>query len=249
MASVSLNGEPVVKPSGDGFQTHGGIAVLMPYAGRVQFGKYRFQGRSFELPVGSERHAIHGFAKDEVWTVVKEAEDSTTLTCRLESRGYPGILDVRITYSVTRTSFSTECSVKNVGHGDCPFVAGFHPYFLAGEWKLSTDGDARRYLLRDAYFPTGERVPYSFRGVGAKTKLDDCIMVSGPIRLATPRYNLLIRRRSMPYLVVYDGRYAAGNSVAIEPYTGLPDAFNNGIGLRVLKPSQNFECGYDLVLR
>lgn len=248
VAGVSLNGEQVIKPSGDGAQTHGGAAVLMPYAGRVNLGKYDFEGRHFQLPVGREGHAIHGFAKDIGWDVSEEDEHSVALEARLSGEGYPSELQARIVYSVRDRGFSTECSVTNKGAHDCPLVVGFHPYLLAKNWKISTTGSAYRYLLRDTYFPTGERMPYSFGDAGPVTPLDDCFQVGGVVRLWTGSRTLEIRRRAMPYLVVYDGKYAEGRSVAIEPYSGLPDAYNSGIGLRVLKPGQRFGCGYDVSL-
>jgi aldose 1-epimerase len=249
VVSVSLNGERAIKPSGDGAQTHGGAAVLIPYAGRVNLGKYEFEGMRYRLQVGREGHAIHGFAKDAGWDVAEEGGRVVALESRLSGEGYPSELRIRIVYSVWNGGFSTKCSVTNEGVGDCPLVVGFHPYFVARGWKISAAGRVYRYLLRDTYFPTGRRVRYSFGGAGPDTPLDDCFMVGGTVRLWTGSRTLEIRRRAMPYLMVYNGKYAEGKSVAIEPYTGLPDAYNNGIGLRVLKPRQRFGCGYDAVLR
>jgi aldose 1-epimerase len=245
---VSLEGEPVVKPSTDGIQTHGGIAVLIPYAGRIRRGEYRFEGRAYALPVGKDGHAIHGFAKGARWKVLERRADSVRLTSRLKSAGYPGVVEATIRYSIARRGFSTDCSVRNVGMTDCPLVVGFHPYFLGKGWRISTARTAQRYRLRDGYFPTGETEPYPFEGVGSRSKLDDCFRVAGEVRLATGGRRLVIARRRMPFLVVYDGRYAEGRSVAIEPYTGLPDAYNNGIGLGVIKPGQSFSCGYSFGL-
>jgi aldose 1-epimerase len=36
--------------------------------------------------------------------------------------------------------------------------------------------------------------------------------------------------------------------VAVEPCSGLPDAYNNGIGLVRLKPGRTFTCGYEVRL-
>jgi aldose 1-epimerase len=248
VAHLSLDGEEVVKPSNDGGQAHGGIAVLVPYAGRIRDGRYTFEGTSFRLPVSRDGHAIHGFAKDALWKLVREKTGSITLGSRLSSAGYPGVLDARITYSVRPGSFSTECAVTNVGSRSCPFVAGFHPYFLAQSWRIVTTGRTYRYTLADEYFPTGERRPFSFAEVGPGTSLDDCFRVAGAIRLEAEGRTLVITRRRMPYLVVYNGKYAEGTSVAIEPYTGLDDAYNNGIGLVVLKPGESFSCGYKVSL-
>ncbi|MDA4113228.1 MAG: aldose 1-epimerase [Thaumarchaeota archaeon] len=248
VARLSLGGEEVLKPSDDGRQTHGGVAVLIPYAGRIRDGRYTFEGRSFRLPVSPDGHAIHGFAKDAPWMLVSENADSVTLGSRLTGAGYPGVLDARIRYSVRPESFSTECSVTNIGQRSCPFVTGFHPYFLARNWRIVTTGRTYRYTLADRYFPTGERRPFSFADVGPGTSLDDCFSVAGAIRLEAEGRTLVITRRRMPYLIVYNGKHAEGISVAIEPYSGLEDAYNNGIGLTVLRPGESFSCGYKVSL-
>src|ERR1700733_7858905 len=89
VARLSLDGEEVIKPSNDGSQTHGGIAVLIPYAGRIRSGRYTFEGRSYRLPVKADGHAIHGFAKDARWKLTTEKTGSVTLGSRLRSAEYP----------------------------------------------------------------------------------------------------------------------------------------------------------------
>lgn len=244
---VSIGGAQIIKPSSDGIQTHGGIAVLIPYAGRVRSGRYTFEGKGFQLPTRSDGHAIHGFAKDTLWKVRAKTKSSVSLSASLKGRGYPGTLAVSITYSVKGRTFSTDCAVRNTGRTDAPVVVGFHPYLAAKRWSMKSDSGSYHYQLADGYFPTGKKTRYTLEDAGPGTRLDDCFSSSGTIRLLTEGTYLTLRRRKMPYLVVYNGKYAEAKSVAIEPYTGLPDAYNNGIGLRTLSPGQTFRCGYDLI--
>lgn len=244
VAELSMNGVSVVKPTKDANQTHGGIAVLMPYAGRVKRGEYVFGGKTFRLPTGKDGNAIHGFAKDARWKVAQRTRDSVVLACVLRGRGYPGTLQARLRYAIRGNSFSTACSVTNIGERPCPLVVGFHPYFMAEYWRVTEPAAAQRYELQGRYFPTGKTDRYSMSRAGPQVGLDDCFRVSGTVELLTGRYRLKLVRHRMPYLVIYNGRYAEGKSVAIEPYTGLPDAYNNGIGARSLSPGQSFECGY-----
>ena len=246
--TLTLNGHRIVKPTGDGNQTHGGIAVLMPYADKVEKGRYTFEGKDYQLPLNEDGEAIHGFAKDRIWRVKKGGKRSITLTTVVKDKGYPGKLAAEVTYSISRRSFSTSCSVANAGKVNCPVVIGFHPYFLGTSWKLSGKSKAYRYLLRDRYFPTGAREPSSFDEVGPYADLDDSFSVAGPVSFQGEGYQVTIKRRAMPYLIIYNGEHAEGKSVAIEPYTGLTDAYNNGMGLRVLKPGHSFKCGYDVTL-
>jgi aldose 1-epimerase len=246
--TLTLDGCQMTKPSGDGRQTHGGIAVLIPFADKVEKGRYTFEGKEFQLPLDKEGNGKHGFAKDALWKVKKREKHSVALTTLLNDTGYPGTLGAQITYSISNTTFSTDCSVTNQGKVNCPVVIGFHPYFLAMVWRLSAKSKVYRYLLRDRYFPTGAREPSSFDKLGPSEEVDQIFNVAGPVTLQTERYQMLIRRRAMPYLMIYNGYYAEGRSVSIEPYTGLGNAYNNGIGLRILGPGQSFRCGYDIIL-
>jgi aldose 1-epimerase len=252
---VILHGEDVIKQSSDGVPTHGGIAVLIPYAGRVRQGKYSFEGREYSLPLGREGHAVHGFAKDARWEVAEEEKKkkktaAVKLRARIEGQGFPATLAVEIEYTIGRTSFSTKCVVKNTSrHDDCPLVVGFHPYFLARDWTLRATGRAYRYALADQYFPTGEKERCDLRALGRATSLDDLFKVSGAITLSDSSRHLTIARKNMPYVVLFNGKkYAEGRSLAIEPYTGLPDAYNNGMGLVTLKAGGKFACGYEFSL-
>ena len=243
---LTVAGARVIKPSVDGLPTHGGIAVLVPYAGRVRGGEYAFQGKTFRLPVGEDGNAIHGFAKEARWEVEQKTGDSALLSAVLKEAGYPSTLRAELRYTAGPRSFSTACSVTNTGATSCPVVVGFHPYFMALDWKVTSPSTAYRYELRDRYIPTGEKASYPLRRLGPKATLDDCFRASGTVELVTESYRLRLARRRMPYLVVYNGKYAEGESVAIEPYTGLPDAFNNGIGAQTLGQGETLECGYSV---
>ncbi len=249
VAAMFLGGSEVVKPNRDGSQTHGGIAVLAPFAGRVKGGRFGFEGEDFQLPTGKDGNAIHGFAKDVLWDAVEARRSSVVLKAALEGEGYPGKLEATITYAMGERSFSTDCVFENSGRGDAPVTVGFHPYFRARDWKIKPGSDVVKYELNDGFFPTGRTDRFSFEGVCRETALDDCFRTDGEIRLEREGGELTLVRRGMPYFVVYDGKYAEGESVAIEPYTGLPDAYNNGIGLTVLAPGQSLQCGYDILAR
>ncbi|MDG6899995.1 MAG: aldose 1-epimerase [Nitrososphaerota archaeon] len=244
---LSIDGVPVVQPSSDGVQTHGGVAVLLPYAGRVRYGRYSFEGRMFQLPTGKDGHAIHGFAKDIIWDSHARQRGSVVMEASLRRKGYPGALEASITYSVGEKTFSTDCKVRNVGEDAAPLVVGFHPYFIAEEWSIGSSSRILHYQLADGYFPTGKRVACSLENAG-RSEWDDCFSTAGHIKLSTGGRELTLRRRNMPYFILYNGKYAGWSSVAVEPYSGLPDAYNNGIGLRVLSPGGSFRCGYSLRL-
>src|ERR1700722_16438457 len=49
-----------------------GTPVLFPFPNRIRDGKYTFEGKSYEVPVGTKVHAIHGFAIAAKWDVAEQ---------------------------------------------------------------------------------------------------------------------------------------------------------------------------------
>ena len=52
-----------------------GTPILFPFPNRIRDGKYTFEGKSYEIPVGTKVHAIHGFAIAANWDVVDHGAD------------------------------------------------------------------------------------------------------------------------------------------------------------------------------
>ena len=104
--------------------------------------------------------------------------------------------------------------------------------------------------MKDMYFPDGETLPFDFNGktFDENQKFDDCFQFPCDARLRTNLVKLKISKRNMPYVVVFNGKWAEDRSVAFETYTSAPDAFNNGLGLIHLSRGESFECGFDIGL-
>ena len=104
-------------------------------------------------------------------------------------------------------------------------------------------------VFDDRLLPTGKRLPFQeFSQLQkiADTKLDNSFVVSTEsdsmpacvLRNSTDSLQLSIYPdASYPYLQIFTPDHR--NSIAIENLSSLPDAFNNGIGLIVLAPSQS----------
>lgn len=250
LKALSLDGNELLKPTPDDSFTHGGCAVLLPYAGRVRNGTYVYQGKRYSLPKNNEGNAIHGFLKDTELQVIRKEGSAIELGTSLEHSGYPTVLGVKVRYEISQYNLSVSCTATNSGKLKAPLSIGFHPYFLGKEWELSHKCNVTKLNMVDGLFPDGETIPFDFNGkkFGVKKKFDDCFSFSCNALLKTESYKLEIRKRRMPYVVVFNGRWAENRSVAFEPYTSAPDAFNNGIGLIHLSSGDSFECGFEVVL-
>ena len=248
--SLSLSGIQILKRSTDESMTHGGCAVLLPYAGRVRKGTYTFQGKKYLLPKNSEGNAIHGFLKDINLRISKETASALELQTTLVHHGYPSTLDVEIKYEIFDSALSVQCKATNVGAVEAPLSIGFHPYFLAAKWEIAHECKVEKLEMIDKLFPDGKKSPYDFNGVmhGREHQFDDCYYFPCDTILKTDSYQLKISKKNMTYVVVYSGKWAQEKSVAIEPYTSAPDAFNNGIGLIRLSHNDSYECGFTVEL-
>jgi len=246
-----IDGVEILKQSNDGKETHGGAAVLIPYANRVRDHVYRFEGREYDLPAESGNHSIHGLVRHVKWDVLEKDEDSVELGFALSDPGYPSRLHNIVKYRIDSESFTTKFEIENTGERNSPVMVGTHPYFLThGEWDITADKPVKMLEYADRYFPTGQMTDFSMHQMTSKsgTVFDNCFMGGGDLHLHNGMAHILIERENMPYFQVYNGEYAEDKSVAIEPMTGAPDSFNNGIGLITIEPGGKFVCSYTISL-
>lgn len=250
LKSLSLGGIDILKQSPDEVPTHGGCAVLLPYAGRVRNGEYTYEGKRYALPKNSEGNAIHGFLKDVELKILAKETSSIELATSIVHSGYPTKLEVKIKYEISSSHLSVDCTAINAGKHRAPLSIGFHPYFLGTEWELDYKCNVERLEMEDSYFPDGKTLPFDFYGKALVKgqRFDDCFHFPCDARLESDRGKLEILKRNMPYAVVFNGKWAEDKSVAFEPYTSAPDAFNNGLGLIHLSSGESFECGFEIGL-
>lgn len=243
--NLVLDGRDILMPSGDGKDTHGGMAVMLPFANRIRNAEYVWEGKTYRLPRNNGIHSIHGLTRGVEWNIVHRGEDTVSLSYSLISGGYPGPLYLKASYELGGSEFKIAVEARNEGKINAPFMAGMHPYFtFDGTWTL----ESRRNLLmlnyRDRYFPDGtvESVkPESISSESGKT-YDNTFIAGSPLILDSKGYRIRITTKEMPYLVIYNGEYSRGKSVALEPMTGAPDSFNNRIGLIAIPPGESFRC-------
>lgn len=251
LISLSLEGKDIIKKSHDDSQTHGGSAVLIPYAGRVRNAEYAFRGVKYNLPANNGSNSIHGFLKDEEWSLINGSSSSALLSCDFTNSGYPSTLHTELEYRLESRKFSVTTHVRNTGYDGCPLLIGFHPYFLTGgKWRLSHSDTMKELVYEDRFFPNGEYREVNFNSLKntGEHEFDNCYLGGGAITLHGEDRSVTIRRKNMPFLVIYNGKHSEGVSVAIEPMTGAPDSFNNGMGLVELEPGSEFSCGFSIEL-
>lgn len=243
---------------------------LSPFVCRLNKGRYTFEGRELTIEkyyIGD--NAIHGLLYDQPYRIIgrRENENEASVSMLHEYRamdhGYPFNYDCVVTYELEKHSrLNVFTQVINKDNTSIPIQDGWHPYF-----KLDTKINDLSLQFRsfekvefdENLVPTGKLIPYKdfdkLKQLG-DTFLDNCFTLNfsegQPICLlqhAEKNIEIEIHAdESYPYLQVYTPPHR--NSIAIENISSVPDAFNNGIGLKILPPgeSETFKCSYKISL-
>ena len=89
-----------------------GSYPMVPWAGRIRHGRFRFEGEEYELPVNFGHHAIHGVGFGMSWAVTHRASDSVELELAMPTDTrwpFGGLARQRI--GIDRTTVRCELSV------------------------------------------------------------------------------------------------------------------------------------------
>jgi aldose 1-epimerase len=260
--------------SEDGYSAAGSHGqMLAPWPGRIRNGTYEFEGDRFQVPVNDYKFgsAIHGWMRWLSWQISEQMRDRVTLQCRaLALPAYPFPLELHQSYGWRDDGLEVLTTVKNLGARTAPFGLGFHPYFMAGPSPIDD------YVLNvpaGSYFAANEDLSpvlpalpvegtaFDFRqprAVGA-TPLDVTLGDLGRdddgravVKLGAHDGSISITcsyDEPINYVQLYTGDTLASQrreGVAIEPYTCIPDAFNNGLGLIRLAPGASLNVRWTI---
>lgn len=154
-------------------------AVCGRFANRIKNGKFTLDGKEYTLPINNGPNSLHGGIEGfnmKTWDVISHTENTLVLHYLAidGEEGYPGNLDVTVTYEV---SDDNQLKIHYEATTDKPTVIGLtnHSYFnLNGagngsveNLQLQLNADFHT-LLDDNTCPTGEvekvdNSPYDFR--------------------------------------------------------------------------------------
>ena len=196
---------------------------MVPFAGRIRRGRFRFADREVQLGLNHPPDAIHGTVHERRWQV----DDPTTLSIDL---GPAWPFAGRVVQRFALDDDRLEVSLTLEADEPMPAALGWHPWFrrrLAGaaghpaepSAPVDLHLDAAWMYLRDADgLPTGELVE------PPSGPWDDCFtgLRSAP-RLTWPGVLGLEISSSCDHWVVYDEPLDA---VCVEPQTAPPDFVN-----------------------
>lgn len=233
-------------------------AKLSPYVCRVKDGQYKFGEKKYQLSKHSlQGHAIHGLLFDADFSITEQYCNETAAAVKLEyvydknNEGYPFRYKCEVEYKLTAgNALTITTTVTNIDKQLMPVVDGWHPYFTLGDTinDYQLEFQSKEMLEFDEnLLPTGKLLPFqefgSLEDLGT-TVLDNCFTLNfaecqpmcvlrNPLRKVQVDFH---PSSSYPYLQIYTPKHR--KSIAIENLSAAPDAFNNGIGLRVLEANE-----------
>lgn len=246
-------------------------APLVPWPNRLRAGRYRFDGIDHQLPLTEpeQGNALHGLARWTAWRRSRSAPGQVAVELLQHPQpGYPFTLLHSVEYALTDAGLRVAVTGRNLGTQAAPYGAGQHPYIRVGDGVI--DG-ARlrspaglRFRTDRRQIPVGGPVPvrgkYDLRRerrIGGRA-LDTGF--TGLERDADGLARLVMTGRERRVTVWMDGGFEhlmlfTGDSLApgerrrglgVEPMTCAPNAFQNGIGLRVLEPGEAFTATWGI---
>jgi len=266
LRGFSVGGRDVVHGFGVEDKVSGGRGQnLIPWPNRIRDGRYTFDGITQQLPLTepARHNASHGLARYVPWVLVDHKADSVTnRICIHPQPGWPGTLESTITHLLSQDGLTVTVEATNAGTTSLPFGYGAHPYLTVGEStvdEVALTVPAASYLEVDddrllplklspvqdtAYDLREGRVLGSMSLDTAMTDLARDSDGRWRVRLVLgERYAELWGDETMRWTQVFTGGPNRNWSLAVEPMTCGPDAFNEGPthdGMRVLAPGETF---------
>ena len=271
LRSYSVDSRDLVRGFGADEAVDGGRGqTLTPWPNRIRDGHYIFQDQEQQLVISepSRHNAIHGLTRHVPWVLVEHEPDRVVNRVRIYPQpGWPGILEAVLTYQVGDDGLTVTVGATNIGETPVPFGYAAHPYLTVGE---ATVDEVDLKVPASSYLRVDERLlPVSLLPVDGT----DNDLRSGPAigsrnldvaltDLARDsdgrwRASLTLGERhaelwgdqSMRWIQVFTGGPYRDRSLAIEPMTCGPDAFNAGPthgDLLVLEPGETYSGSWGI---
>lgn len=272
LRSYQVGGRDVVHGFAEDEVVKGGRGQnLLPWPNRIRDGRYTFDGVAQQLALSepARHNASHGLARHVPWVLVDQTSDSVTQRVRVFPQpGWPGTLEATVTYQVGATGLEVTLHATNSGATAFPFGYAAHPYLTVGEDtvdEVTLSVPAASYLeVDDRLLPTvvsavdGTGLDYRTGSVLGAATIDTAFTDLGRDADGRWRVQISLGERqtelwgdaAMGWVQVFTGGPYRNWSVAVEPMTCGPDAFNDGptqADLLRLEPGATFATSWGII--
>ena len=235
---------------------------LAPFPNRIADGKYTFEGNAHQLEINEKErgNALHGLIFQRPFTLHASAECNKGIIATFKTqisknnfKGYPFAIEILISFILKEKELRIGMIGNNIGTTNAPFGVGWHPYMTTGKNidNLHLTLPARSILETDQgkeLIPTGNKLPNDFGT--KKRRIGDCCFDTCFTDLERQSVHFenieLFMDTKMQYVQIYTPEHRT--AIAIEPMSCAPNAFNNGMGLEVLKPQESISYHFGIVI-
>jgi aldose 1-epimerase len=245
---------------------------LSPFPNRIHQGQYQYQDEAYQLHINrpQEQNSIHGFMYEIPFEVSRTLADARSGSLTLMSNywgnkeGYPFPYRIEITYQLhSSEGFRCTTLIENIGSTSMPIGDGWHPYFTTGspvdelmlkfEPVSQLEMDDERTQIKEMHaFKDFQK----YQAIGDRN-FDDCFELDA--RFPWSELYLFDRQKQLKLKIWQEcgkGKYnyiqlyipADRQSIAIEPMTCPPNAFNHHKGLIELKPDEQIILSWGVAL-
>lgn len=234
--SLNVNGVELIVGPHDQQVLNGfdwGIYPMTPFAGRVRFGEFTFNGKNHQLPRRMPPHAIHGTVDDVEWKVISVSSNSVLMQTSLGSNWpFAG----GVSHSLELSDESLRLVLELTAQEEMPAQVGWHPWFPR---PSKIDAAFPAWMPRDAdgmpMPPTADTLP------DLSGDVDDCFVAGVEPPVVTVNGRKLTLRSDCSHWVVYTG---AKHGVCIEPQSGPPNQV--ALAPTVLKPGETLRRWFEI---
>ncbi len=240
---------------------------MSPFACRLEKGQYTLEDRTYTIEkFYHQKHALHGILYDALFTIESIKADEKGCYVHLKhyyngvDKGFPFAYTILIKWHLYKENLLTvETLITNGSQTEIPMMDGWHPYFTLGG---SIDDTYIRVKAKNKIeydnnlLPTGNSINENEFATSKKISelhLDNCYLVDttpSTCILENEHHQLIVQSiLNYPYLQLYTP--ADRKSIAIENLSGIPNCFNNKIGLQLMKPQQSltFKASYQFLTK
>ena len=235
--------------------------VLFPIIGSLKNDAFIYKNQEYALP-------RHGFARDRVFEIEKQTEDSVVFLLTHDDASlqvFPFTFELRLHYTIEANQLKVKYEVKNTGNDTMFFSVGGHPAFKVpfadgtayNDYYLefNKEEDLKRWpLTNSGLVETNpeEMSTYSTRvPLTKKLFYEDALVFkhleSDSVTLKSDKTSsqLKFQFEGFPFLGIWAAKDA--DFVCIEPWCGIADSVTHNQqleekeGINALAPAENFE--------
>jgi aldose 1-epimerase len=240
---------------------------MSPFSCRIKNGQFEHLQQKYTLEkfyLGA--HAMHGLIYDAPFILKTSTTNDESASVVLQydykgtDRGFPFPYHVQVKWTLQKQNqIIVETTLLNQYQQTIPIMDGWHPYFTLGgivndytiqfynQGKIEYDMDLipTGKWLADNNFNEGKYI--------GEMHFDDCFKLN-PIQpsctISNTSYSLRVTAlQNYPYLQLYTPNDR--KSIAIENLSGVPDCFNNKMGIHYVKSQEqiSFKTSYQIFIK